>query len=76
MTLAFVLLAAIAAVLVVAFAIGLYMDRPRWISGGPDAAWLAQLDVEGGAEETADRRFRLADRLRQRAARIGRRPRP
>jgi hypothetical protein len=42
----------------------------------PDEAWYAQLGAEHADEEKITRRLSLADRLRQRAARIGRRPRP
>jgi hypothetical protein len=75
MTWPWILIAAITAALVAAIAVGLWLDRSTW-PGGPDAVWLAELGAEHADEEKIVRRLSLADRLRQRAARIGRRPRP
>lgn len=76
MAAAWALLALIAAALVAAIVVGLWLDRPGWRPSGPDAEWLAELGADQVGEEAVERRLRMVDLMRRRVARIGRRPRP
>jgi len=75
-TAAWALLALIAAGLIAAIVAVAWLEGSDRITGGPDAAWLKEIGTETAAEEVPVRRLRISDLWRQRAARIGRRPRP